>query len=224
MTEEKTRIMLVDDHKLFRSGIRLLLQDENFEIVAEASDGVDAVKRALQFKPDLILLDLHLPGLAGPEVLALIHHDLPECTVLMLTVSEEGEDLEHCLQIGAAGYLLKTIEPDELITAIHRSLQGDMIISPVMTGKLVARIRERDAVPVVTAPAVQLTAREREVVAFIARGDSNKEIARELGLAESTVKIHVQNSLKKLQLVSRVQIAVWASSHGLAASPKVEPK
>lgn len=221
MTEEKTRIMLVDDHNLFRSGIRLLLQEENFEIVAEAADGVEAVKRAVQFRPDLILLDLHLPGLAGPEVLALIHHDLPDCAVLMLTVSEEGEDLERCLQIGASGYLLKTIETDELVAAIRRCLQGDMIISPAMTSKLVARIRGRESVP---APAltVQLTAREREVVAFIARGDSNKEIARELGLAESTVKIHVQNILKKLQLVSRVQIAVWASSHGFAAPSKTE--
>lgn len=223
MTEEKTRIMLVDDHNLFRSGIRLLLQEENFEIVAEAADGVEAVKRAVQFKPDLILLDLHLPGLAGPEVLALIHHDLPDCTVLMLTVSEEGDDLERCLQIGASGYLLKTIEADELVSAIRRSLQGDMIISPAMTSKLVARIRGRESAPVPVAPA-QLTAREREVVGFIARGDSNKEIARELGLAESTVKIHVQNILKKLQLVSRVQIAVWASTQGFAAPAKSDPR
>lgn len=216
---ERIRVMLVDDHNLFRSGIRLLLQEEpNIEIVAEAAEGLDAVKRALQFRPDLILLDLHLPGLGGPEVLKLIQHDLPECTVLMLTVSEDGEDLERCLQIGAAGYLLKSIETDELISAIRRSLRGDTIISPAMTGKLVARIRQHER----TAQTLQqaaLTAREREVVEQIARGASNKEIARTLVLAESTVKIHVQNILKKLQLVSRVQVAVWATAQGFGQAP-----
>ncbi|RZT41844.1 response regulator [Cupriavidus agavae] len=215
------RILLIDDHTLFRSGIRALLQRQpDFEIVDEAADGVEGIKRAKQHRPDVILLDLNMPGLSGLEALQLLVEDLPDSAVVMLTVSEEAEELATALRGGARGYLLKNIETEALTSAIRRAAAGEPVISEAMTAKLVQQFRA----PSAPAPAARageapsLTAREREIVHGLVRGESNKEIARELGVAESTVKIHVQNILKKLNLASRVQVAVYAVEHGLAAS------
>lgn len=222
MTPKPIRLLLVDDHTLFRSGVRLLLQTQaDFEIVGEASDGLEGIKRARQLQPDVVLLDLNMPGLSGLEVLQLLREDLPECAVLMLTVSEETDELLAALQAGARGYLLKNIEADTLTTAIRKAARGEDVIAEAMTAKLVARLRT--ALPVSAPPPAgerdKLTPRERQIVQALARGESNKEIARHLDLAESTVKIHVQNVLKKLRLSSRVQVAVYAVEHGLAADP-----
>lgn len=212
------RILLIDDHTLLRSGIRLLLQKQpDFEIVAEAGDGIEGIKRAQQHKPDVILLDLNMPGLSGLETLQLLVQDQPSTAVIILTVSEEEEELAQALRNGARGYLIKNIEGDALAAAIRRAADGDAVIDPSMTAKLVAQFRSQPRVEVV-APALEhdrLTGREREIVRCLARGASNKEIARELDVAESTVKIHVQNILKKLNLASRVQVAVYAVEHGL---------
>ncbi|UDM52469.1 response regulator transcription factor [Cupriavidus sp. MP-37] len=211
------RILLIDDHTLFRSGIRALLQRQaDFEIVDEAADGVEGIKRAKQHRPDVILLDLNMPGLSGLEALQLLVEDLPQTAVIVLTVSEEAEELAAALRGGARGYLIKNIETEALIAGIRRAAAGEPVISDSMTAKLVAQFRA-PAPP--AAPrqedAPRLTAREREIVQGLARGESNKEIARDLGVAESTVKIHVQNILKKLNLASRVQVAVYAVEHGL---------
>jgi two-component system nitrate/nitrite response regulator NarL len=211
------RILLIDDHTLFRSGIRALLQRQaDFEIVDEAADGVEGIKRAKQHRPDVILLDLNMPGLSGLEALQLLVEDLPDTAVIVLTVSEEAEELATALRSGARGYLLKNIETEALTSAIRRAAGGEPVISDSMTAKLVAQFR---APQVPAAPkhddAARLTAREREIVQGLARGESNKEIARDLGVAESTVKIHVQNILKKLNLASRVQVAVYAVEHRL---------
>ncbi|MBI1834706.1 MAG: response regulator transcription factor [Burkholderiales bacterium] len=209
------RILLVDDHTLFRSGIRLLLQrTPGFEIVGEASDGLEGVKRAKQLKPDVVLMDLNMPGLSGLEAMQLIVEDLPDTAVLMLTVSEEAEDLSTALKNGARGYLLKNIEADYLTQAIKRAAAGEPVIAESMTAKLVMQFRSGNNVS--AAPEKEkLTPRERETMVCLARGESNKEIARNLDVAESTVKIHVQNILKKLNLSSRVQIAVYAVEHGM---------
>ncbi|WP_343652311.1 response regulator transcription factor [Herbaspirillum sp.] len=213
------RILLVDDHTLFRSGIRLLLQRHpEFEVVGEAVDGLDGVKRARQLRPDVVLMDLNMPGLSGLEALQLIAEDLPGTAVLMLSVSEEAEDLGTALHNGAAGYLLKNIEADYLVQAIQRAAAGEPVISEAMTAKLVRQFRAAHQAPL-TAVREKLTTRERETMACVARGESNKEIARTLDVAESTVKIHVQNILKKLKLSSRVQIAVYAVEHGLDKTP-----
>lgn len=216
------RILLVDDHTLFRSGIRALLQRQSdFEIVDEASDGVEGIKRAKQHRPDVILLDLNMPGLSGLEALQLLVEDLPDSAVIVLTVSEEAEELATALRNGARGYLLKNIETEALTSAIRRAAAGEPVISESMTAKLVQQFRAPSPVAAArngtTAGTTPLTAREREIVQGLVRGESNKEIARELGVAESTVKIHVQNILKKLSLASRVQVAVYAVEHGLTA-------
>ncbi|MBC3868920.1 response regulator [Undibacterium oligocarboniphilum] len=209
------KILLVDDHTLFRSGIRLLLQrNPEFEIVGEASDGLEGVKRAKQLRPDVVLMDLNMTGLSGLEAMQLIVEDLPDTAVLMLTVSEEAEDLSTALKNGARGYLLKNIEAEYLTQAIKRAAAGEPVIAESMTAKLVMQFRAGQN-QVAAPEREKLTPRERETMICLARGESNKEIARNLDVAESTVKIHVQNILKKLNLTSRVQIAVYAVEHGL---------
>jgi two-component system nitrate/nitrite response regulator NarL len=236
------RVLIVDDHTLFRTGIKLLLQrQQGFEVVGEAGDGLEGVKRAKSLKPDVVLLDLHMPGISGREAVRLITEDVPETRVVMLTVSEDAEDLVDCLRAGAAGYLLKNIETDYLVNAIEGAARGESTISPLMTGKLVQGLRtppKPDPSPTASPPQQvpslapasvspslpveaereKLTPREKEIITLLAKGASNKEMARVLNVAESTVKIHVQSILKKLNLTSRVQAAVYAVEHGLARS------
>ena len=214
------RILLIDDHTLFRSGIRLLLQRQpDFEVVDEAADGLEGIKLAKRHQPDVILLDLNMPGLSGLETLQLLVQDLPDAAVVVLTVSEEADELKAALRDGARGYLLKNIEAETLVAGVRRAAAGEPVISDSMTAKLVAHFRAPEKAPAAATPAPdRLTPREREIVQGLARGESNKEIARTLDVAESTVKIHVQNVLKKLNLTSRVQVAVYAVEHGLNAA------
>ncbi|NYT24701.1 response regulator transcription factor [Alcaligenaceae bacterium] len=211
------RILLIDDHTLFRSGVRLLLKRQSdFEVVAEAADGIEGLKRARELRPDAILLDLNMPGLSGLEVLQILSQDLPDCAVIVLTVSEEGDELAQALRSGARGYLVKNIDADALVAGIRRAVEGEPVIDQGMTAKLVEQFRNpAPAAGGADAQRSKLTAREMQVTQLLARGASNKAIARELDVSESTVKIHVQNVLKKLNLNSRVQIAVYVVEHGL---------
>ena len=210
------RVLLVDDHNLFRSGIKLLLQrHQDFQVVGEAADGLEGVKRAKELKPDIVLLDMHMPGLNGREAVQLIHQDQPGGHIVMLTVSEDEDDLAHCLQAGAAGYLLKNIDADYLIASLKKIMQGESVISAEMTAKLVAQLRKGPATPAAPSEADKLTPKEREVLSQLAAGLSNKEIARKLDVAESTVKIHLQSILRKLGLSNRVQAAIYAVERGI---------
>lgn len=216
--ENPIRVLLVDDHTLFRSGLKALLQrQKGFEVVGEAGDGHEGVKRAQSLHPDVVLLDLHMPGISGCEAVQLIAGCDNPPRVVMLTVSEDADDLLETLRAGAQGYLLKNIDADFLVDAIRRAAAGDAVMSPQMTAKLMASVRDapRPAAPLAPAGHDKLTQREREVMGFLAQGASNKEIARALDLAESTVKIHIQSILKKLNLAGRVQAAVYAVAHGL---------
>lgn len=213
------RILLIDDHTLFRSGIRLLLQRQpDIEVVDEAADGLEGIKLAKRHQPDVILLDLNMPGLSGLDTLQLLAQDLPDTAVVVLTVSEEADELKAALRDGARGYLLKNIDAETLVAGVRRAAAGEPVISDSMTAKLVAHFRtpKKAASAPVPVTADKLTPREREIVQGLARGESNKEIARTLDVAESTVKIHVQNILKKLNLTSRVQVAVYAVEHGIS--------
>ncbi|WP_028454569.1 response regulator [Chitinilyticum litopenaei] len=209
------RVLLIDDHTLFRSGVKLLLSKQaDLHIVGEAADGTEGLKRVHELKPDVVLLDLNMPGLSGLEVLQLILQDSPDTAVLMLTVSEDAEDLATALRNGARGYLLKNIDADYLVNAVRRAHDGEAVIAEGMTAKLVQQFRAAGAAPIAVEKD-KLTPREREILACLAHGSSNKVIARQLDVAESTVKIHVQNILKKLGLSSRVQAAVYAVEHGI---------
>jgi two-component system, NarL family, nitrate/nitrite response regulator NarL len=226
-TEPRIQLLLVDDHSLFRRGLRALLeQDERFEVCGESGDVGEALRRLVQCRPDVILLDNHLPGVRGVDAIPALKDAAPRARILMLTVSEDEQDLAAALQAGADGYLLKTVESDQLCDAIVKVLDGESIISPEMMTKLVAVFRSRsptESAPApleVAAPApasdtsATLSPREREILLLIARGDSNKLIGRALNIAETTVKIHVQHILRKLGLSSRVQAAVYATSRG----------
>lgn len=210
------RILLVDDHSLFRSGIKSLLESQDgFEVVGEASDGLEGVKRAKQLKPDVVLLDLHMPETSGLEALQMITEDVPETEVLMLTVSEDAQDLMQALRCGARGYLLKNSEIDFLVDSIRRAVKGESVMSPQMSAALVDAVRKPVIEKQLEKKTVKLTPRESEIIIMLAQGESNKSIARMLDLAESTVKIHVQGILRKLNITSRVQAAVYAVEQGL---------
>jgi len=217
------RLLVVDDHNLFRRGlIALLGQHAQLQVVGEAGDAAEALRRAAELQPDVVLLDNHLPGARGVDALPGLHEVAPRSRIMMLTVSEDEEDLASALRHGAHGYLLKTTEGDELLAAIERCVGGESVLSPVMTAKLVSAFKSSTrAVPTAAAATADeadaLSPREMEVLRELARAASNKEIARTLNIAETTVKIHVQNILRKLRLSSRVQAAVFASEHGLAA-------
>ena len=213
--QRMTKILLVDDHALFRSGLRSLLQrQEDFEIVGEAADGLEGIKLVALLHPDVVLMDIDMPVMNGKEALSQILSSQPELAVMMLTVSEDGNDLTECMRIGARGYLLKNINVDFLLDSIRRAVDGDSVLSPEMTAKLVARLRSPESNKQ-SAEIESLTPRERETLAWLAKGVSNKHIARGLDVAESTVKVHVQSILRKLNLSSRVQAAVYAVEHGL---------
>lgn len=230
-------LLVVDDHTLFRRGlVALLSQDGRFHVAGEAGDIGEALRCVECCKPDLILLDNHLPGVLGVDGITSLKDAAPGTRILMLTVSENEDDLAAALQAGADGYLLKTVELDSLSESIIKVLDGESVVSPEMMTKLVAAFRAKapptahgegaavnggrnGAFPVpglqVDSTIALLSAREREVLALIARGDSNKVIARKLDIAETTVKIHVQHILRKLQLSSRVQAAVYATGRDL---------
>ena len=218
MSGPAIRILVVDDHTLFRRGLTALLsRDPRFDVIGDAADAGEAQRRAQELTPDLILLDNHLPGVNGVDALPALREAAPQARVLMLTVSEDEHDLATALRNGACGYLLKTMEGEALTLAILRAMRGESVVADEMTGKLFAAFRDArtpaQAAPV--SPLAQLSPREQDILRGIARGASNKAIARDLGIAETTVKIHVQHVLRKLDVASRVQAAVIATEHGL---------
>ena len=216
------RLLVVDDHTLFRRGLVALLgADSSLEVVGQGADAGEALRLAGTLQPDVILLDNHLPGVRGIEALPGLKEAAPASRILLLTVSEDADDLAAALRAGAHGYLLKTIEGEQLATAIHSAMRGEAVVSPEMTGKLVLAFQNAGcAAPPADPtraqdPGALLSPREQQVLHQIATGASNKEIARALEIAETTVKIHVQHILRKLQLSSRVQAAVYATGNGV---------
>jgi two-component system nitrate/nitrite response regulator NarL len=208
---EPIRLLVVDDHTLLRRGLVALLgANGELSIAGEAGDAAEAVRKAAALQPDVILLDNHLPGATGIQSLQGLREAAPAARILLLTVSEDAADLQAALRGGAQGYLLKTMEGEQLVEAIQRAMRGEAVISPDMTRKLAQAFREPEA-PASSRVETLLSPREQEVLRQIALGASNKAIARELDIAETTVKIHVQHILRKLGLASRVQAAVYAT-------------
>jgi two-component system nitrate/nitrite response regulator NarL len=209
-----SRILVIDDHPLFRRGVtQLLAMDPQLELVGEASSGDEGVALAAQREPDLILLDLNMKGMNGIETLRRLRESGSDARIVMLTVSDSADDLVGAIRAGADGYLLKDMEPEVLLRRIHEALYGRMVISDSLTGALAQALRGESVAA--SRDAAQLTERERDILACLAGGMSNKLVARELNITEGTVKVHVKNLLKKLNFRSRVEAAVWAVEHGL---------
>lgn len=209
------RILLVDDHTLFRSGLKALLsRQDDFEVVGEASDGLEGVKLAEQLKPDLVLLDLDMPVMNGTEALAQMLEINRQLPVVMLTVSEDAEDLKEAFVLGARGYLVKNIDADYLVNSIRKIVAGESVMSPEMTSKFVNGIRAKhlSLMPEVRPETVRsLTERERQILGCLAQGASNREMAQMLNMSESTVKAHLQRIMRRFDFSSRVQAAVFAA-------------
>jgi len=209
-----SRIVLVDDHTLFRKGLAELLEREGEVSVAAITGNPDEVPDLLrQHRPHVLLLDLNLGGADGISVMQQLRLDGFALPVLMLTVSEAEEDLARALRSGANGYLLKSMEPDEVVDAIVRAARGETVVAPAMTAKLVKLLDNKggNAVPQLET----LTQREREILAHLSKGESNKAIARQLEISYDTVKLHVRHILAKLNLSSRVEAAVFAVENRL---------
>lgn len=213
MTPEKFTLLLIDDHPMLRNGLKQLIAlDDRLQVVAEAGNGVDGVALAQQHDPDLILLDLNMPGLNGLDTLTRLREVSLSGRVVVFSVSDDDEDVVSALKRGADGYLLKDMEPEALLKALHQAAAGQTVLSESLTPILVARLREDRAAP--ARDINQLTRRERDILQLISAGMTNKAIARKLDISESTVKVHVKYLLKKMNLKSRLEAAVWALQHG----------
>ena len=219
------RVLLADDHALFRKGIASILAAERgFEVVGEAGDGLEALERARELMPDVILMDIFMPGVNGLEATRRIKEALPYVKIVMLTVSEEDQNLFEAIKSGAQGYLLKKIEPQELFAMLKGVVQGDAPISRAMATKILREFahQARRATPAPRSGA-DLSPREKEVLELVTQGKSNKEIAVALAITENTVKNHLKNILEKLHLENRVQAATFAIREGLVQRPPGKP-
>ena len=207
MTTEAASIMLVDDHPLLRKGLKqLIAMEDDMKVVAEASSGLDALKLAEEYDPDLIVLDLNMQGMDGIQTLKRLRDKGVSSRIIILTVSDADNDVVAAITNGADGYLLKDMEPELLLEQIHRAVTGKMVLSEAITEILATALRQPKSV---NSPLSSLTNREYEILSLIAQGMSNKMIARELDISDGTVKVHVKHLLKKLGLRSRVEAAVW---------------
>ena len=210
------RVVVADDHDLFRRGLTEVLEEEDdIDVVGQASDGREASEQASAHQPDVVMMDLNMPGQGGIEATAYITQKWPDVKVLVLTVSEEPADLFRALGVGALGYVLKTASPREIVEALHQVYQGWVVVSPAMAPRFIADLGQpssKNSPP--SEIDTQLTAREQDVLKLVARGMSNAEIAGELFVSENTVKTHVKNVLGKLQMKNRTEAAAYASRLG----------
>ena len=203
------KILLVDDHPMLRQGVAQLIEmEEGLRVVAQAGDGQEAIDKTLAVHPDLVLLDLNMKGMSGIETLKVLKQMSATTKVVIFSVSDSPAHVTAALMAGADGYLLKDSEPEYLLPAIKQAAFGEQVFSPKLAG-IMAKALRKDKADELT-DQVELTPREKSIVGLIAKGKSNKLIARELSIAEATVKVHVKHLLKKLSLSSRVEAALWA--------------
>ena len=211
------RVLIIDDHTLFREGLETLLTRREIEVAGSVGDGREGVRLVQELRPDVVLLDMRMPLIDGLSVLRQLMQKELKMPIVMLTTSSEDKDLVEALRGGARGYLLKDMEPDALVTALRQIVAGETIVAPDLAPAL-AKVVQGDVAEKVTAtPFDELTPRETEILGLLAEGQSNKVIARNLGISDGTVKLHVKAILRKLNVHSRVEAAVMAVEHGLRA-------
>jgi len=209
------RVIIIDDHALFRDGLKGLLEQRNIDVAGVAADGKEGIELANEIRPDIILLDLRMPNMGGLDVLPILRKDLPTTPVVMLTTSNDESDLIRALRTGAQGYLLKDMEPDELVSALRDIEKGKNVVAADLTDALARMVQGETTLDDDDGPFSDLTPRETEILCLLAEGQSNKLIARNLGISDGTVKLHVKAILRKLNIHSRVEAAVMAVEHGL---------
>lgn len=212
------RVLVVDDNVLFREGlVALLKQFSDIAVAGQASSGIEAVRKATLVRPDVVLMDISMPNMGGVDAATKIHQEVPLLPIAMLTVSEQDDDLFAAIRAGARGYLLKTVGIDDLHEAIHTLYSGGTTMTPHLARRLLEEFNRLTAGkrPGGEEEVARLTAREREVLELVAMGQSNQEIADKLVVAVNTVKVHLRNTLEKLELRNRQQLAAFAVSHGL---------
>jgi DNA-binding NarL/FixJ family response regulator len=215
------RILIADDHSLFRDGLRSLLMAEGHEVVGEAKNGREAVALASQLMPDVVLMDLQMPELDGIDATKLIVAQMPEMKVVILTASEEESKLFEAIRSGAQGYLLKNLEAEEFFEMLERAQRGEPALTPALAKKLLQEFAKPPESAAPTSDNDTLTAREREVLELMVEGvTSNRRLAKRLNLSENTVKFHVRNILDKLRLHNRAEVVGYALRHGILEPPK----
>ena len=210
------RVLLVDDHDLFRTGLRNLLEERGVQVAGEAGSGEDAVRLVRELAPEVVIMDLHMPGMSGVEAIEQIAVTAPLTRVLVLTISDQDEDVLHAILAGACGYLLKDSSVDELIRGIDAAAVGESLVSPAIAGKVLQQVRATAASPEAAETVrAELSQRELDVLKLIAAGNDNAMIAAELHISPKTVKNHISNILMKLQIENRIQAAVYAVRSGI---------
>jgi DNA-binding NarL/FixJ family response regulator len=213
---ESLRVLIVDDHDLFRTGLRNLLEEQGVVIVGEAGTGTEAVRVVRELAPDVVVMDLNMPGMGGVEATRNITALAPLTRVLMLTISDEDSDVMDAILAGACGYLLKDSSVQDLVTGIRAAAHGESLISPHIAAKVLQRVRAMSAQPEIAETIrAELSDREIEVLKLIANGKDNALIAAELHISPKTVKNHISNILMKLQIDNRIQAAVYAVRSGI---------
>lgn len=212
------RILVADDHSLFRDGLVSLLEAAGYEIIAEAGDGKSAIQATLEHQPDLVLLDLSLPELDGHEVLLQIREQSPETKVVILTVSDEDKDLHRAIEAGAHGYLLKSLDADQFLEMLNGLERGEAAISRKSMARLMTHLRKRSSADE-SQPHEKLTDREIELLALVGQGHSNRAIAQELSISTNTVKYHMKNIFQKLEAQNRTEAVANAIHAGLLPDP-----
>ncbi len=215
------RVIVIDDHTLFREGLEGLLTRRDIEVIASVGDGEEGIRLAKELKPDIILLDMRMPDINGLGVLTKLNETDLTMPITMLTTSTEEKDLVEALRNGAKGYLLKDMEPDSLVVALRDIKNGETVVAPTLAPILAKVVQGNSGeIDEEESPFEHLTPRETEILGLLAEGQSNKVIARNLGISDGTVKLHVKAILRKLEVHSRVEAAVLAVEHGLKASMK----
>lgn len=207
------RVLLVDDHALFRDGVRSLLEARGVEVVGEAGDGQEAVETALRLRPDVILMDITMPGMNGLDATRLVKARLPQTKIVMLTVSDEDHTLFEAIKSGAQGYLLKNLQAEEFFDLLAGLERGEAPISRRLAGRILKEFARQQG-PSESPESGELTEREREVLQAVSGGASNREVAAALHITENTVKFHMKNILDKLHLRSRAEVVAYAARRG----------
>jgi len=216
------RVLIIDDHALFRVGLQGLLEQRGIEVADAVASGAEGMQRAAELRPDIVLLDLRMPDMGGLEVLQKLRENEPTIPVVMLTTSNDEADLIKSLRSGAQGYLLKDMEPDELVSALRDIENGKNVVAQDLTDALARMVQGDTNVADDEGPFSELTPREMEILCLLAEGQSNKLIARNLGISDGTVKLHVKAILRKLGIHSRVEAAVIAVEQGLRKKNKAD--